>query len=65
MCSVGGAWYTGNAFPEEYRNLYYFADWGQAVVKDASRLIKMISRCFRQLSVNNAGFGRVHHTTPD
>ena len=31
--SVGGTWYTGTAFPEQYRNLYYFADWGGSVVK--------------------------------
>ena len=31
--AVGGTWYTGTVFPEQYRNLYYFADWGQGVVK--------------------------------
>ena len=33
ICSVGGAWYTGTNFPEQYRDLYYFADWGLAVMK--------------------------------
>ena len=34
IVSVGGTWYTGTNFPEQYRNLYYFADWGHAIVNN-------------------------------
>lgn len=27
-CSIGGAWYTGKDFPEEFRNSYYHAEFG-------------------------------------
>ncbi|MEY4385505.1 MAG: hypothetical protein RLY20_788 [Verrucomicrobiota bacterium] len=33
-CSVGGTWYTGTAFPPQYQNTYFHADWGQLVVKN-------------------------------
>jgi glucose/arabinose dehydrogenase len=32
-CAIGGTWYTGTNFPAAYRNRYYFADWGQGVIK--------------------------------
>src|SRR6185436_16989183 len=32
-CAIGGTWYTGTNFPVAYRNRYYFADWGQGVIK--------------------------------
>jgi len=27
-CSIGGTWYMGEEFPEEYRNTYFHADYG-------------------------------------
>ena len=27
-CSIGGVWYTGTDFPEEYQNTYFHADYG-------------------------------------
>ena len=27
-CSIGGIWYTGTDFPEEYQNTYFHADYG-------------------------------------
>src|SRR4029079_10519351 len=32
-CAIGGTWYTGTTFPPAYQNLYYFADWGQGLIK--------------------------------
>src|SRR5207342_1401141 len=32
-CAIGGTWYTGTNFPAAYQGLYYFADWGQGVIK--------------------------------
>ena len=32
-CAVGGTWYTGTNFPLAYQNRYYFADWGQGLIK--------------------------------
>ena len=32
-CVIGGTWYTANNFPEAYRDRYYFADWGQGLIK--------------------------------
>src|ERR1044071_9434747 len=32
-CAIGGTWYTGTNFPVAYQNRYYFADWGQALIK--------------------------------
>ena len=32
-CAVGGTWYTGTNFPPAYQNRYYFADWGQGLIK--------------------------------
>src|SRR5439155_2974402 len=32
-CAIGGTWYTGTNFPAAYRNRYYFADWGQGLIK--------------------------------
>ena len=32
-CAIGGTWYTGTNFPAAYQNRYYFADWGQGVIK--------------------------------
>jgi len=33
-CAIGGAWYTANAFPAQYQNSYFFADWGQGLIKN-------------------------------
>lgn len=35
-CSIGGIWYTGTAFPEEYRNSYIFADFTPGWIKSMS-----------------------------
>lgn len=35
-CSIGGVWYTGTAFPEEYRNTYIFADFTPGWIKSFS-----------------------------
>src|SRR5205814_1774158 len=32
-CAMGGTWYTGTSFPAAYQNRYYFADWGQGLIK--------------------------------
>jgi len=32
-CSIGGAWYDGTAYPAQYQNKYFHADWGQEVIK--------------------------------
>jgi PKD repeat protein len=32
-CGIGGTWYVGTGFPSAYRDRYYFADWGQGVIK--------------------------------
>src|SRR5207248_4412679 len=32
-CAIGGTWYTGTNFPAAYQNRYYFADWGQGLIK--------------------------------
>ena len=32
-CAIGGTWYTGTNFPAAYQNQYYFADWGQGLIK--------------------------------
>ncbi len=34
VCAVGGTWYTGTAFPTQYRNTYFFADWGQGLIEN-------------------------------
>jgi PKD repeat protein len=31
--AIGGTWYTGTNFPAAYQNLYFFADWGQGLIK--------------------------------
>jgi glucose/arabinose dehydrogenase/chitodextrinase len=33
-CAVGGAWYAGSNFPQQFRNSYFFADWGQKLIKN-------------------------------
>lgn len=35
-CSIGGVWYTGTSFPEEYRNSYIFADFTPGWIKSFS-----------------------------
>jgi PKD repeat protein len=32
-CVIGGTWYAATTFPAAYQNRYYFADWGQGVIK--------------------------------
>ncbi len=32
-CAIGGTWYTATNFPTAFQNRYYFADWGQGVIK--------------------------------
>src|SRR6185295_9669027 len=32
-CAIGGTWYTGTSFPAAYQDRYYFADWGQGLIK--------------------------------
>src|SRR6266850_5216495 len=32
-CAIGGTWYTGTNFPPQYQNTYFFADWGQGLIK--------------------------------
>jgi len=34
VCSVGGAWYTGNTFPAEYRDSWFQADYGFGWIKN-------------------------------
>ncbi|MFD1188257.1 PQQ-dependent sugar dehydrogenase [Pontibacter rugosus] len=34
--STGGIWYTGNDLPAEYRNTYFFGDYGAGWIKNAS-----------------------------
>ncbi|MBC5772971.1 PQQ-dependent sugar dehydrogenase [Pontibacter sp. KCTC 32443] len=34
--ATGGVWYTGNDFPAEYKNTYFFGDYGAAWIKNAS-----------------------------
>jgi len=35
-CAMGGTWYTATAFPTQYQNTYFFADWGQGLIKYAT-----------------------------
>lgn len=32
--STGGVWYTGNDFPEEYKNTYFHADYGKGWIRN-------------------------------
>src|ERR1043166_5384442 len=32
-CAIGGTWYTVTNFPAQYQDRYYFADWGQGLIK--------------------------------
>jgi glucose/arabinose dehydrogenase/PKD repeat protein len=34
-CAVGGVFYTGNRYPTQYRNQYFFADYGQSWIRVA------------------------------
>ncbi len=36
FCAIGGTWYTGTAYPEEYRNTYIFADFVAGWIKSFS-----------------------------
>ncbi|MFN0130643.1 MAG: PA14 domain-containing protein, partial [Verrucomicrobiales bacterium] len=42
-CSIGGVWYTGTDFPEEWRNTYFHADFGakwiRAFTMDANHFV--------------------------
>lgn len=33
-CSMGGVWYTGTDFPEEYRNTYFHSDYGAQWIRN-------------------------------
>lgn len=33
--ATGGIWYTGTALPEEYRNTYFFGDYGAGTIRNA------------------------------
>lgn len=35
-CSMGGAWYTADDFPPEYKNTYFFIDYGAQWIKNAT-----------------------------
>ncbi|MEM6630146.1 MAG: PKD domain-containing protein [Bacteroidota bacterium] len=50
-CSIGGVWYTGTDFPEEYRNTYFHADYGGDWIRNFgfnSQDDPTISRSFKQ-----------------
>src|SRR5262249_28555263 len=45
-CSIGGVFYTGSLYPGQYRQQYFFADYGQnwikvAVLNGSNQLIQM------------------------
>lgn len=35
-CAIGGFWYTGNLFPINFRNKFFFADYGEQWIKAAT-----------------------------
>jgi len=54
-CSIGGVWYTGTNFPEEYRNSYVFADFTLGWIKSFSFDNKENPTSFRGLNTNAIG----------
>jgi glucose/arabinose dehydrogenase len=54
-CSIGGVWYTGTAFPEEYRNSYIFADFTPGWIKSFSFDNNQNPTSFRDLNTNALG----------
>ena len=32
-CAIGGVWFSGDTYPEPYRNAYYFGDFGEGWMK--------------------------------
>ncbi len=54
-CSIGGVWYTGTAFPEEYRNTYIFADFTPGWIKSFSFDNSQNPTSFRDLNTLATG----------
>jgi len=54
-CSIGGVWYTGTAFPEEYRNTYIFADFTPGWIKSFSFDNNENPTSFRDLNTTALG----------
>lgn len=54
-CSIGGVWYTGTAFPEEYRNTYIFADFTPGWIKSFSFDNSQNPTAFRDLHTSALG----------
>ena len=66
-CAIGGTWYTGTNFPAAYQNLYYFADWGQGLIKtltfDANNkpvALNSFANCCRRRSEHRSASCRRH-----
>jgi glucose/arabinose dehydrogenase len=52
-CSIGGVWYTGTNYPEEFRNTYMFADLVPGWIKSFSFDNEHNPTSFRDLSGSN------------
>lgn len=48
-CAIGGVWYTGTTFPEEYRNSYILADFAPGWIKSFSFDTSQNPTSFRDL----------------
>lgn len=55
ICSIGGIWYTGTTFPEEYRNTYIFADFYPGWIKSFSFDDSQNPTSFRELHSSTKG----------
>lgn len=54
-CIIGGVWYTGTAFPEEFRNSYIFADFTPGWIKSFSFDGNNNPTSFRDLNTSALG----------
>ena len=54
-CSIGGVWYTGTTFPEEFRNTYIFADFVSGWIKSFSFNNNENPTSFRDLTTSAIG----------
>jgi glucose/arabinose dehydrogenase len=54
-CIIGGVWYTGTAFPEEFRNTYIFADFTPGWIKSFSFDNNNNPTSFRDLNTSALG----------
>lgn len=54
-CAIGGVWYTGTTFPEEYRNSYIFADFAPGWIKSFSFDTSQNPTSFRDLHNSSLG----------